>query len=403
MPLRYRFTHALIQHGLYQDLGAGRRQRAHLRVAQVLEDGVDRRTRRPSSRGTGSPPPAPPTSTPRSRTSRPPATTRSARSRPRTPSGGTARPSTSWIGKGRPIPSAKPGCSSASAPRNVTSVTRRSRRTLLDAGRLAQDAGQRRAALRGRARVRPRRWGGRARRIRSGSISSRPRSPPRGEDDLALRARLLGAAIEVMNANDADALFERAGEAIALAEASGDERALLAVLCSTYAARSWPETRAQRRIDVARGMELAERARRSARAGADAGERVARVPGIGRARRGRRRVGRPHPAGRRDRARLPEVGRARCSSRSGRCCAATSPRRSGCPKPPSRSGARRASPRRWASTAASSWRSASNRIAKTRSWRRSPRSRRRTPASRRSTCASAACCACTDGARRAVA
>ena len=39
VALRYRFTHALIQHGLYQDLGASRRQRAHLRVAQVLEDG----------------------------------------------------------------------------------------------------------------------------------------------------------------------------------------------------------------------------------------------------------------------------------------------------------------------------------------------------------------------------
>ena len=35
---RYRFVHALIQHTLYQDLSAVRRQRAHLQVAEVLED-----------------------------------------------------------------------------------------------------------------------------------------------------------------------------------------------------------------------------------------------------------------------------------------------------------------------------------------------------------------------------
>jgi tetratricopeptide (TPR) repeat protein len=35
---RYRFVHALIQHTLYQDLGVTRRQRAHQRVAEVLED-----------------------------------------------------------------------------------------------------------------------------------------------------------------------------------------------------------------------------------------------------------------------------------------------------------------------------------------------------------------------------
>jgi class 3 adenylate cyclase/tetratricopeptide (TPR) repeat protein len=34
---RYRFLHALIQHTLYQDLGATRRQRAHQRVAEALE------------------------------------------------------------------------------------------------------------------------------------------------------------------------------------------------------------------------------------------------------------------------------------------------------------------------------------------------------------------------------
>src|SRR5262249_25596441 len=78
------------------------------------------------------------------------------------------------------------------------------------------------------------------------------------DDDLALRARLLGAAIEVMDSNDAVPLFERAGDAIAMAEASGDPRALLAVLTSTYAARSWPETRAERRADVIRGLELAD-------------------------------------------------------------------------------------------------------------------------------------------------
>ena len=35
---RYRFVHALIQHTLYQDLTATRRRRAHLKVAEVLED-----------------------------------------------------------------------------------------------------------------------------------------------------------------------------------------------------------------------------------------------------------------------------------------------------------------------------------------------------------------------------
>jgi tetratricopeptide (TPR) repeat protein len=35
---RYRFVHALIQHTLYQDLSAARRQRTHQRVAEVLED-----------------------------------------------------------------------------------------------------------------------------------------------------------------------------------------------------------------------------------------------------------------------------------------------------------------------------------------------------------------------------
>ena len=35
---RYRFVHALIQHTLYQDLTATRRRRAHLQVAELLED-----------------------------------------------------------------------------------------------------------------------------------------------------------------------------------------------------------------------------------------------------------------------------------------------------------------------------------------------------------------------------
>ncbi len=35
---RYRFSHALIQHALYGELSAARRQRTHLRVAEVLED-----------------------------------------------------------------------------------------------------------------------------------------------------------------------------------------------------------------------------------------------------------------------------------------------------------------------------------------------------------------------------
>lgn len=38
LPLRYRFAHALIRHTLYQDMSAARRQRAHRRVAQTLEE-----------------------------------------------------------------------------------------------------------------------------------------------------------------------------------------------------------------------------------------------------------------------------------------------------------------------------------------------------------------------------
>ena len=38
---RYRFVHALIQHTLYQDLGAARRQRAHQRIAEALEARTD--------------------------------------------------------------------------------------------------------------------------------------------------------------------------------------------------------------------------------------------------------------------------------------------------------------------------------------------------------------------------
>jgi class 3 adenylate cyclase len=36
-PERYRFAHALIQHALYSELSAARRQRTHLRIAEVLE------------------------------------------------------------------------------------------------------------------------------------------------------------------------------------------------------------------------------------------------------------------------------------------------------------------------------------------------------------------------------
>ena len=256
VPLRYRFTHALIQHGLYQDLGAGRRQRAHLRVAQVLEDASTAHSAAELARHWVA--------------ATRPADLDTALAYVEA-AGDDALPRLApedairWYrqaldlvdrqGTVDPERQARLLVGLGTAQRHLGDPEARA--TLFDAGRLAQDAGN--VELLCAAALACVRGGGAA------ALADQERLDlieaaiaAAGEDDLALRARLLGAAIEVMNANDADALFERAGEAIALAEASGDERALLAVLCSTYAARSWPETRAQRRIDVERGMELAE-------------------------------------------------------------------------------------------------------------------------------------------------
>ena len=135
-----------------------------------------------------------------------------------------------------------------------------------------------------------------------------------------------------MNANDDDAAVRRAGEAIALAEASGDERALLVgALSPRTRPGSWPgdarTTADRRRAPWSWRTRLGDPLVAGADARVSAWHVYLESADIGR---GRRRPGRRHPVGRRDRDGLPAVGQRDGSNRSGRCCAATSPRRSAC-------------------------------------------------------------------------
>ena len=98
---RFSFSHALVNHTLYEELGATRRARLHRRVAEALEEILESpASASGSSPGTGPGPPLPLRPTRRSTTAAWRASARSRRSRPTRPCAGSSRRS-SCLSSGR--------------------------------------------------------------------------------------------------------------------------------------------------------------------------------------------------------------------------------------------------------------------------------------------------------------
>lgn len=134
------------------------------------------------------------------------------------------------------------------------------RQTLIDAGRLAEEVGDESAFVR---IVLANNRGGAS---RSGEVdTARLDLIERalelvGTEDSVERAQLLGTlAIELSQGDDPDLVERVAADAIACAEATGEELALLGVLLHTTEATRIPSTLEQRTVDTARMLDIAAR------------------------------------------------------------------------------------------------------------------------------------------------
>ena len=260
-PGGYRFAHALIRHTLYQDLSTVRRQRAHARIAELLEDSRADRSARP---------------------------------------GGAAALAHHWLAATRPADTGKAlrwSCEAgdealaALAPgdairwytqalelleREPTEhredrcrvLTRLARArlyageadyldTLREAARLARQLGAVELLV-GVAMV------------RLGGIGTTTTGDPElllvleaaldavGTEDSPTRARLLGALCDEIDPREAERVLELAAEALAVARRVGDDDALLEVLICTAAPRKVPELLDAALIDAAEAIRLAD-------------------------------------------------------------------------------------------------------------------------------------------------
>ena len=257
---RFRFSHALIQHTLYQELGATRRQRLHQRVGEAIEE----------LRGTGD------TAVPELAhhwiaATRPTDTARAVEYASR--AGDLALEALApdyasrWYRQALDLVERQPGADDRTRCRlligngraQMLAADPAARETILEAGDLAGRNGA--VDLLVAATLASNRGDFSAATPEDAELIALTKAALDAVDptDAESRVRLLATLTAHTGGRDWETARDRALEAVAAARELGNERLLMEVICSTFAARHQPDGHADQVVDTVEALEIADR------------------------------------------------------------------------------------------------------------------------------------------------